>query len=118
MTSLPGTYHNYVNQRELFLETARKAEWKVTVITGGYHTITRTGAKSKSKGKTIPKGDTKESQARYDRVMKEIAAQKPLVDVLKTKNYARGYDAIVYNFSCQSRWGLLCALPSGSSTNV
>ena len=32
VTSLPGTYHDYVTQREIFLETAKKAGWQVTVI--------------------------------------------------------------------------------------
>jgi hypothetical protein len=30
VTSLPGTHHDYVTQREIFLETAKRAGWDVT----------------------------------------------------------------------------------------
>ncbi len=98
VTSLPGTYHDYVVQRDIFREIAEKAGWDVTVITGSYRTLRPDGTEVASKGKKVPKGDTPESRARYERIMAEIAAQPLLMDALGEKDYAKGFDAIVYNF--------------------
>ena len=96
ITSLPGTYHDYVTQREIFQETAKRAGWDVSVIIGSYKTLNQKG-EANQKGKPVFRGKTKESIARYERVMAEIAAQKPLLERLKEKDYAKGFDAIVYN---------------------
>ncbi len=96
VTSLPGTYHDYVTQREIFQETAKRAGWDVTVIIGSYKTLNQKGVASNNQ-KPVVRGTTKESIARYERVMAEISAQKPLLERLKEKNYAKGFDAIVYN---------------------
>jgi hypothetical protein len=77
VTSLPGTYHDYVRQRELFLEFTKKASWDVTVLTGSYH--------------------NKRKRPHSPEIMAEIKAQKPLLELLKEKDYAKGYDAVVYN---------------------
>ena len=98
VTSLPGTYHDYVTQREIFLEIAKKAGWQVTVITGNYRTLNKQGKPVGSRQKPVAKGNTRESIERYKRVTQEIANQKPLVDQLREKDYGKGYDAIVYNF--------------------
>lgn len=98
VTSLPGTYHDYIAQRSIFLETAKKAGWEVTVITGNYKTLNKEGKPIARPQRTIPKGNTKESKEQYEKIMKELRAQKPLVDLLKEKDFGKGYDAIVYNF--------------------
>ena len=98
MTSLPGTHHDYVTQREIFLETAKRAGWEVTVMTGGYRSLTKLGLPTTKADKPVAKGDSEASIARYKQIMDEIAAQQPLIERLKEKKYAKGYDAVVYNF--------------------
>ncbi len=98
VTSLPGTHHDYVTQREIFLETAQKAGWQVTVITGSYRSLNNQGKPISKPDKPVVRGTTQQSIERYNRVSKEIAAQKPLIQRLKEKDYAKGFDAIVYNF--------------------
>jgi len=96
VTSLPGTYHDYVTQREIFQETANRAGWDVTVIIGSYKTLNQKGRASNNHKPGV-RGTTEESSARYKRIMAEISAQKPWLERLKEKNYAKGFDAIVYN---------------------
>lgn len=98
VTSLPGTHHDYVTQREIFLDIAQKAGWQVTVITGRYRSLNSQGKPTSKSDKPVVRGTTKKSIERYERVSKEIAAQKPLIQRLKEKDYAKGFDAIVYNF--------------------
>ncbi|MDA0765346.1 MAG: hypothetical protein O3A87_00380 [Verrucomicrobia bacterium] len=98
VTCLPGTHHDYVKQRELFLETAKRANWEVTVMTGSYRSLTKTGEPTTKADKPVAKGDDAASVERYNRIMEEIAAQKPLLERLKEKDFAKGQDAIVYNF--------------------
>jgi hypothetical protein len=97
VTSLPGTHHDYVTQREIFLETAERAGWDVTVMTGSYRSLTKLGQPTTKPDKPVVIGDDATSRARYKRVMAEIAGQKPLIERLKEKDLGKGYDAIVYN---------------------
>ncbi|MEE2639243.1 MAG: hypothetical protein VX768_01335, partial [Planctomycetota bacterium] len=65
VTSLPGTYHDYVTQREIFLETAEKAGWRVTVMIGDYKTLDSKGHPVKQPQKPVARGKTPEAIQRY-----------------------------------------------------
>ncbi|MEE2639842.1 MAG: ThuA domain-containing protein, partial [Planctomycetota bacterium] len=79
-------------------ETAEKAGWRVTVMIGDYKTLDSKGHPVKQPQKPVARGKTPEAIQRYERVMKEIRAQKPLTERMKEKDFGKGYDAIVYNF--------------------
>ena len=100
VTSLPGSYHNYVTQRTIFLETAKEAGWEVTSLTGSYNCLNAQG-KPTNRWKTVAKGKTEEEVKLYNEIMKEIAAQTPLVDQLRQKDFGKGYDAIVLGPFCR-----------------
>ena len=69
VTHEPGHWHDYTSQKELFLKYSKEAGWKTSVITGTH---------------------------KWEPDMPPL--EEDMASKLMERNYAEGYDAVVYNF--------------------
>jgi hypothetical protein len=90
VTHYPGNFHDYKQQESFFQEYAKEANWDVTVMKTDIG-ISYADLRKARKGKTAEDAAIREKHPRHQNYAE-------LLKLLKQKDFAKGYDVVVYNF--------------------
>jgi hypothetical protein len=90
VTHFPGNFHDFKEQEAFFQGYAKEAGWDVTVMKTDIG-ISYADLRKARKGTTPEDAAIREKYPRH----KNYAE---LLELLKTKDFAKGYDVVVYNF--------------------
>jgi len=90
VTHYPGNFHDYKEQAAFFQEYAKEASWEVTVMKTDLG-IDYADLRKARKGTTPEDEAIREKYPRHHNY-------SGLLTLLKQKDFAKGYDAVVYNF--------------------
>ena len=90
VTHYPGNFHDYKEQESFFQDYAKEASWDVTVMKTDIG-IEFADLRKARKGKTEEDAAIRKKHPRHQNYAE-------LLEQLKKKDFAKGYDVVVYNF--------------------